>query len=268
MVQQAATAMPVHNSVIVDFQSKRGDSSAAFFLPFLKQEMILVDIGCGPGTITAALANSVKSAIGIDREPKAIERARRLAREQGAAALRFIEADMASLPFGDSEVDAVFFHAVLYHLGAPELARALAEARRVLRPGGLIGVRDSDAGGNILFPESAGLTLSLDLWNRWYRQADADSVRFGRRQGAVLRANGFTPVWSGASFVNHSADAATRRETIADAKRSLEALRHDLIANGLARDTEIQQACRAWDVWGSHPDAIYLRCRCECVARK
>jgi hypothetical protein len=81
------------------------------------------------------------------------------------------------------------------------------------------------------------LQLSLDLWNRWYQHADAESVRFGRRQGAVLRAHGFTPVWSGASFVNHSADAATRRETVADAKRSLEALRHDLIDKGLAKDS-------------------------------
>jgi 2-polyprenyl-3-methyl-5-hydroxy-6-metoxy-1,4-benzoquinol methylase len=66
-------AMPGHNSVIVDFQGKRGDSSAAFLLPYLDRDMILLDIGCGPGTITAVLADSVSSAIGIDKEPKAIE---------------------------------------------------------------------------------------------------------------------------------------------------------------------------------------------------
>jgi SAM-dependent methyltransferase len=229
--------------------------------------MTLLDIGCGPGTITAALATAVKSAIGIDREPKAIERANRLSRDHGPAALRFIEGDMKSLPFGDDEFDAVFFHAVLYHLESAELTRTLAEARRVLRMDGLVGVRDSDVGGSILYPESAGLLLSLDLWNRWYQHADADNVRFGRRQGAILRAHGFTPIWSGAGFVNHSADAATRRETVADAKRSLEGLRHDLIAKGLANDGEIQQALDAWDEWGSNPDAVYLRCRCECVAR-
>jgi hypothetical protein len=109
--------------------------------------------------------------------------------------------------------------------------------------------------------------MSLDLWTRWYEHAD-DTIRFGRRQGSILRAHGFTPIWSGASFVNHSADAATRRETVADAKRSLEGLRHELIAKGLAKDSEIQQALAAWDEWGSNPDAVYLRCRCECVARK
>lgn len=84
----------------------------------------------------------------------------------------------------------------------------------------------------------------------------------------MLPARGLTPIWSGASFVSHSADATTRRETITGAKRSIEAIRHDLIAKGLARDSEIQQARLAWDPWGSDPDAVYLRCRCECVARK
>jgi hypothetical protein len=113
------------------------------------------------------------------------------------------------------------------------------------------------------------LLLSLDLWTRWYEHADADAIRFGGRQGSVLRAHGgFTPIWSGASFVNHSADAAVRRETVADAKRSLEGLRHDLIAGGLAKYSEVEQALAAWDEWGSNPDAVYLRCRCEYVARR
>lgn len=261
-------ASPGHSSAIVDFQSKRGEDSAAFFLPFLDQDMTLVDIGCGPGTITAAFAGAVRSVIGIDKEPKAIERADQLARERNLASLRFTQADMTSLPFGDGEIDAVFFHAVLYHLDAPLLQKTLAEARRVLKRGGVIGVRDSDTGGNILHPESPGLLLSLDLWARWYEHADPDHVSFGRRQGAVLRAHGFTPIWSGASFVKHSADAAFRRETVTDAKRSLEALRGDLTAKSLAGEGDIQQALAAWDAWGAGPDAVYLRCRCECVARK
>jgi SAM-dependent methyltransferase len=261
-------AMPGHNSVIVDFQSKRSDSSAAFLLPFLNEDMTVLDIGCGPGTITAVLATSVRSAIGIDKEPKAIESANALARDHDPVRLRFVQADMTSLPFDDGSIDAVFFHAVLYHLDAALLAATLGEARRVLKRGGVIGVRDSDTGGNIPYPESPGLLLSLDLWARWYQHADPDHVRFGRRQGSVLRAHGFTPVWSGASFVNHSADAATRRETIADAKQSLEALRSDLITKSLASDDDIQQALTAWDEWGRDPDSIYLRCRCECVARK
>jgi hypothetical protein len=83
----------------------------------------------------------------------------------------------------------------------------------------------------------------------------------------VLRANGFTPIWSGASYVNHSADADARCEAVADAQQSLEDLRRRLIDKGLTNDAEIDAAIAAWDAWGRNPDSMYLRCRCECVAR-
>jgi ubiquinone/menaquinone biosynthesis C-methylase UbiE len=49
-----------HNNAIVDFQRKRGDGSAAFLLPFLHEAMDVLDVGCGPGTITSALAKTAK----------------------------------------------------------------------------------------------------------------------------------------------------------------------------------------------------------------
>jgi ubiquinone/menaquinone biosynthesis C-methylase UbiE len=226
--------MPRHsNSTVLDFLAKRGESSAAFFFPFLTSQMTLLDIGCGPGAVTTALAGRVKRAIGIDIEPNAIERAHRCAAETGKTSLDFMTADMTSLPFGDNEFDAVFAHGVLYHLDAATLAKTLGEARRVLRPGGVIGIRDSDTGGDILHPESKGLLRTLDLWMKWYGHADSNSVRFGRRQSAVLRTHGFTPIWSGASYVNHSADAAARCEAVADARQSLKDLRRGLIDKGL-----------------------------------
>jgi SAM-dependent methyltransferase len=257
-----------HNSAIVDFQRKRGDESFAFFLPFLRRDMDVLDVGCGPGAITAGFANVVRTVTGLDIEPRAIAAATQMAKAVDHANLSFLEGDMTSLPFAASSFDAVFFHAVLYHLDAETLQRTLGEALRVLRPGGVIGIRDADAGGNVIYPESPGIRLSLDLWQRWYEHSSPDAVTFGRRQGAVLRSHGFLPVWSGASYVNHSADAATRRETVDDAKRSLRGLSEGLVRRGLADQSEIDAALSAWDAWGNDPDAVYLRCRCECVARK
>ena len=257
-----------HNSSIVDFQRKRGQESVAFLLPFLAPDMTVLDIGCGPGTITVALAEAVGSAIGVDVEPSAIDLARHLAASLDVANLRFIEADMTALPLEDRSVDAVLFHAVLYHQSRTMLARALGEARRVLKPGGLVGTRDTDTGGNVLHPELEGLRLALDLWQRWYEHDDEQAVRVGRRQGSVLRAHGFTPLWCGASYVNHSADEAARQETVADATRSLSSLGPELVRRGRATEAELREARAAWQVWGEDPDAVYFRCRCECVARK
>lgn len=155
-----------HDSSIVEFQRKRSGDSAAFFVPFLTSDMILLDAGCGPGTITAALAATVGMAVGVDIEPSAITAAGRLASCSGLTNLAFVEADMTALPFEDEAFDAVFFHAVLYHQDRAALTRTLAEARRVLKSGGLIGTRDADVGGNILHPELDGVRLALDLWQR------------------------------------------------------------------------------------------------------
>lgn len=262
-------AMPPHDgAAILNFLGKRGESSAAFFLPFLHDEMTLLDIGCGPGSVTVVLAEKVRRAIGIDIQSTALETARAAAKKTTSAALEFIRGDMASLPISDSTIDAIFAHAVLYHLDATTLAKTFSEARRVLRPGGLIGIRDVDTGGDILHPNSEALSRALNLWTRWYRHEDQSAAQFGRRQGEVLRANGFTPIWSGASYENYSRDAATRLGTVADATHALQEIRQELIDEALATDSEIEEALGAWIEWGSKPDARYLRCRCECVARK
>ncbi|MGX4772922.1 class I SAM-dependent methyltransferase [Bradyrhizobium guangdongense] len=257
-----------HDSSITAFQQKRGGDAAAFFIPFLAPGMRLLDVGCGPGTITAALAEIVGTATGVDIEPNAIAAARRLAAQSGATPLSIVQADMTALPFEDGVFDAVFFHAVLYHQSRPKLTQTLSEASRVLKPGGVLGTRDADVGGNILHPELDGVRLALDLWQRWYEHDEPDALRFGRRQGAILRAHGFTPVWAGASYVNHSADAASRTEAVADARRSLLGLGPQLVGRALATEAEIESALSGWDAWGRDPDSVYFRCRCECVARK
>lgn len=257
-----------HDHSIIAFQQKRAGDAAAFFIPFLTPGMRLLDVGCGPGTITAALAGIVGTAVGVDIEPHAITAAKQLGAESGTTNLCFVEADMTTLPFEDAAFDAVFFHAVLYHQSQAKLTQTLEEARRVLKPGGVLGTRDSDVGGNILHPELDGVRLALELWQRWYEHDDPDALRFGRRQGAILRAHGFTPVWAGASYVNHSADAASRTEAVADARRSLLGLAPQLLGKALATEADIEAALAGWDAWGRDPDAVYFRCRCECVARK
>lgn len=221
-----------------------------------------------PGPSQRRSRGLVGKAVGVDIEPKAIAAASALAAEAGLTNLAFAEADMTALPFEDGSFDAVFLHAVLYHQNQATLTRALAEARRVLKPGGVLGTRDADAGGNILHPEIDGVRLALDLWQRWYEHESAEALQFGRRQGTILRAHGFKPIWAGASYVNHSADAASRSEAVADARRSLLGLGPQLVDKGLATEDEIRTALAGWDAWERDPDAVYFRCRCECVARK
>ena len=93
----------------------------------------LLDVGCGPGTITAAAAARGADAVGVDLAVGmlALGRARH-------PHLELLEADAEALPFPDDGFDALVGGFILNHL--PAVETALAEAARVLRPGGRIAV--------------------------------------------------------------------------------------------------------------------------------
>ena len=126
---------------------------AAFFLLHLRPGMQVLDVGCGPGSITVGLAEVVAPAevVGIDVQQSQVQRAHDLAVERGIANVRFEVGDAYGLPFSDHSFDAAFAHTILIHLREPE--RALAEIRRVLRPGGIAGVREPDFGTMLFAPE-------------------------------------------------------------------------------------------------------------------
>jgi ubiquinone/menaquinone biosynthesis C-methylase UbiE len=111
----------------------------AFFLPYLRPGMRLLDLGCGPGSITLGLAEKVApgEVVGVDLQPSQVAQAQELSAARGVKNVRFEIADVYRLPFPDASFDAVFAHVVLMHLREP--VRALMEMRRVLRPGGIVG---------------------------------------------------------------------------------------------------------------------------------
>jgi ubiquinone/menaquinone biosynthesis C-methylase UbiE len=102
----------------------------------------VLEVGCGTGAVTRALAAlpGVAQAIGVDPSAVFVERARALG--TGHAALRFEIADGRSLPFADDDFDVVVFHTTLCHVPQPELM--LREAARVLRVAGCLAVFDGD----------------------------------------------------------------------------------------------------------------------------
>ena len=256
-----------HPLLIATLRERRVRDEAAFFVPYLSPGMSVLDCGCGPGSLTVDIADLVTpgKVIGIDLEASQFVHGRDLARQRGTANVSFERGDISRLQFENSTFDAVFVHAVLYHLSDPQ--RALREVRRVLKPGGVVGILDADRGGDICAPTSAGIERGWSLIDRVLRHHGAN-LRFGRTQRALLREIGFARTEASASYDHFGTPEATRlfAEFWID---FLARLHSDLIVRSRwATSAVIDEVCVAFAEWGRHPDAFFARARCEAVAWK
>lgn len=119
------------------WDSTRGEIYGPFFgkdaaIALLPPDWVVADLGCGTGTITADLARSVRRVIGVDNSQAMLDAARQRTGHLPNVDLRM--GDLEQLPLENGHCDAALMVLVLAYL--PDLAGALAEMRRVLRPGG------------------------------------------------------------------------------------------------------------------------------------
>ena len=239
---------------------------AAFFVPYLQSGMHVLDCGCGPGGISLGLAALVPagSVSGIDVEAGQLELGRAEARRRGLDNVRFEPGSVYKLPFPDGAFDAVLAHAVLYHLGRP--ADALKELKRVLRPGGIVGLRDADKDGDVYHPANP---LLERFWNmaEQVTNAGGGDLRLGRRHRQLLREEGFTEIEATASYDCFGNTESTTGFAHFWADIFLPQHREQILAQAWASATELDAMAEALRAWGRHPDAFYARCRCEAVAR-
>jgi ArsR family transcriptional regulator len=106
----------------------------------LMPPLIIADLGAGEGAFALLLAQQAKKVIAVDTSTKMIEVGREQARRHGLANVEFRLGDMEEVPIGDAEVELVFFSQSLHHALHPE--PALAEAARILKPGGRVVILD------------------------------------------------------------------------------------------------------------------------------
>lgn len=142
-----------HPSVLRSHEWRTAENSAAYLIPHLKPDMRILDVGCGPGTITMGLSKYVPqgTVIGVDYSGDIIAKAcENLASEAAKGSetstnvnsVEFRVGDVFHLPFEDGSFDVVHLHQVLMHVGDP--VRALRELKRVVRRGGIVAAREGD----------------------------------------------------------------------------------------------------------------------------
>jgi 2-polyprenyl-3-methyl-5-hydroxy-6-metoxy-1,4-benzoquinol methylase len=99
-----------------------------------------IDVACGPGVISRAMAGRVGSVKGVDLTPAMVEEADRRAREEGIDNVGFALGDATALELVDASFDGAITRLSLHHIPAP--ARVVAEMARVVKPGGWVAVSD------------------------------------------------------------------------------------------------------------------------------
>lgn len=108
-----------HSSVVSCHAIRTSEVDAAFLLPLLQKSDHILDVGCGPGSITLGFAKRVPEGrvVGVDISGEIVQTAQKTAASKGIANITFLQADI--LPFPDSSFEVVFFHQTLCHLSNP-----------------------------------------------------------------------------------------------------------------------------------------------------
>jgi SAM-dependent methyltransferase len=247
-----------HDSVLRSHRWRTAENSARYLLAALPDTARVLDVGCGPGTITVDLAARVPGGqvVGVDQAPDVLAVARQEAGRRGRRNVGFGVGSAYHLAFGDGTFDVVHAHQVLQHL--PDPVGALAEMRRVCRAGGLVAARDGDYGGMLWFPEDPELAEWLALYQRVARALGGEPDA-GRRLLSWARAAGFAEVEASASAWCYTAPGDRSWWGTLWAERLTESPFGDrVVERALASRADLRRLAEAWLRWAASDDGWFL----------
>ncbi|WP_369226660.1 class I SAM-dependent methyltransferase [Streptomyces sp. R39] len=257
-----------HESVLRSHTSRTVANSAAYLRGSLKPHMKILDIGCGPGTITADLAALVPDGhvTGVDNAPGILDQARATAAGRGLTNVDFAVGDIHALDYPDDTFCVVHAHQVLQHVGDP--VRALREMRRVTKPGGFVAVRDADYAAMTWYPAVPGLDDWLELYRRVAR-ANGGEPDAGRRLRSWALAAGLTDITatSGTWTYSTAEERAWWGGLWAD-RTVASSYAERAVRGGHATKEQLKAIAAAWREWAGQEDGWFAVLHGEVLCRK
>ena len=267
---QAATQRPgrVYDTMAEIFKLRTAHRCAAYLLPHIKPTDHILDVGCGPGTITLDLARLVPQGrvIGVDISAEFLGQAKEMAASQNVTNVEFIQRDALDLTSchpmfaQDASFDIVHAHMVLMHVSDPVLC--LRDMRRLLKPGGLAACRDSIQ--HIIQPETQPLASFYNL----YRVSS-------KAKGGHADGGKYSHIWANeAGFPwDHIQTSAGGWEYSGLPNRHIwaEGIKYGTfptVKAGLATQEEVEEHKVAWEEWAKRDDARMFSIDGQILCRK
>ena len=241
---------------------------ADFVLPAIGRGDQVLDVGCGPGSITLGIAEAAGHVTGIDVDDAEFAEARAYAADHGIGNVEFREGTIYDLGVPEGSIDVCTLFAMLETLDDP--LAGLAEVRRVLKPGGVIGASSIEYGGLILHgadvvPLRRFYELRLALWEA---QGDVHPNR-GRELRGLFLAAGFTQVEASTTYFSYGTEERVRTFGLGRAADCRDEWFVDgLTERGIADRDEIDALEQTWIRWAEEPDSFAAFAWGRATARK
>ena len=242
------------------FATRTADKFSAYMMPHIKPHMHILDLGCGPGSITCDLAALVPegSMTGLDVSPESIANASRLADERGLTNARFLVGDVANLHSvfgGGDKFDVIHANYVLMHVAHP--ISVLRSARSLLKSGGFIAIRDSAR--VTTFPEIPGMMAQRAAFETISRKRGAQ-MEGGKENHVWMHEAGFP--WEKIEFGADASQTAGKAKAglVMGAKVTMKqaALEEGLLQEGADAEMEVNRWREGWEEWATLPEARFV----------
>ncbi|HUI48170.1 MAG TPA: methyltransferase domain-containing protein [Acidimicrobiia bacterium] len=254
-----------HESVLRAHRWRTVENSAAYAAGYFLPGTRVLDVGCGPGTITVDIAARVSPGrvTGIDASVTVVEEARRDA--PGTTNVEFATGDVYALDFADRSFDVVHAHQVLQHLVDP--VSALREMRRVCSADGVVAARDSDYTAFTWYPGDSRLDRWLELYCTIAR-TNGGEPDAGRFLLSWAHAAGFSAVEPSASaWCFATPDSRTWWGNLWADRMTASAISEQAERDGFATRAELEDMAVAWRAWASQTDGWFAVLHGEIVCR-
>lgn len=254
-----------HESVLRSHKWRTVSNSAEYLKKHLVKDAYVLDVGCGPGNLTASISELVNPGvvIGIDISDDVIEVART---DFASSRISFEVDDIYALNYSDNEFDVVHAHQVLQHLGDP--IAALHELKRVVKTGGIVAARDSDYGEMSWSPKDPLLDRWLDIYQQIARRNGAEP-NAGRYLSDWVRSVGFNEIvisvseWNFVSEDDRNWWGNLWADRVLQSQYGVQGLKY-----GLTTSTELEEIAMAFRRWAEKPIGNFVVKHGEVLARK